>query len=173
MKKQNSFYRSDILTVDQFDKKDLRLITDRAHEMRRLVKEKGGTDILKHKIMTALFYEPSSRTFASFITSMQRLGGGIIPIQGVAYSSVVKGESLPDTVRTFESYSDVIVIRHPEVGSAKIAAEFCQKPVINAGDGIGEHPTQALLDFFTICQHFPKVSGLTITMVGDLVNGRT
>ena len=85
MKKQNSFYRSDILTVDQFDKKDLRLITDRAHEMRRLVKEKGGTDILKHKIMTALFYEPSSRTFASFITSMQRQGGGKNPIKGVAY----------------------------------------------------------------------------------------
>jgi len=173
MKKQNSFYRSDILTVDQFDKKDLRLITDRAHEMRRLVKEKGGTDILKHKIMTALFYEPSSRTFASFITSMQRLGGGIIPIQGVAYSSVSKGEILVDTIRTFASFSDVVVLRHPEVGSARLAAEFCDQPLINAGDGVGEHPTQALLDFFTISGHFEGVKGLKIAMVGDLLNGRT
>ena len=77
---------------------------------------------------------------------MQRLGGGFIPLQGIQFSSVVKGETLADTVRVFGSYSDVIVIRHPEVGSAKIAAEFCDKPVINAGDGVGEHPTQALLD---------------------------
>ena len=170
---KNTFPHHDILSAEQFSIKDLDIVMKRTDEMKRLVEKKGGSEILRGKIMTALFYEPSSRTFGSFITSMQRLGGGIIPIQGVAYSSVVKGESLPDTVRTFESYSDVIVIRHPEVGSAKIAAEFCQKPVINAGDGIGEHPTQALLDFFTICQHFPKVSGLTITMVGDLVNGRT
>ena len=146
---------------------------ERANVMRRLIETKGGNNSLKGKIMTALFYEPSSRTFGSFIASMQRLGGGIIPIQGVSYSSVSKGESLPDTVRTFESFSDVIVIRHPEVGSAKIAAEFCRKPVINAGDGIGEHPTQAILDFYTITQHFPRVSGLTITMVGDMYNGRT
>src|SRR3990167_844 len=141
MSSQNKFYKADILTVDQFDKKDLRVITDRAHKMKRLVEEKGGSDILKNKIMTALFYEPSSRTFASFITSMQRLGGGIIPIQGVAYSSVSKGEILVDTIRTFASFSDVVVLRHPEVGSARLASEFCDKPLINAGDGVGEHST--------------------------------
>ncbi|KKS84759.1 MAG: Aspartate carbamoyltransferase [Candidatus Gottesmanbacteria bacterium GW2011_GWA1_43_11] len=150
MKNQNNFYKSDILTVDQFDKKDLRAITDQAHKMKQLVKE----NILKNKIMTALFYEPSSRTFASFITAMQRLGGGIIPIQGVAYSSVSKGEILVDTIRTFASFSDIVVLRHPEVGSARLAAEFCDRPLINAGDGVGEHPTQALLDFFTISGHF-------------------
>lgn len=170
---RSSFKHHDILSTEQFSQSDLSIIMERANHMRRLVETKGGNNSLKGKIMTALFYEPSSRTFGSFVASMQRLGGGIIPIQGVSYSSVVKGESLPDTVRTFENYSDVIVIRHPEVGSAKIAAEFAQKPVINAGDGIGEHPTQAILDFYTITQHFPRVSGLTITMVGDMYNGRT
>ncbi|MBI2405124.1 aspartate carbamoyltransferase [Candidatus Gottesmanbacteria bacterium] len=171
--KHQTFTHHDILSVEQFSRSDLSVIMERTDDMKRLVETKGGNDSLKGKIMTALFYEPSSRTFGSFIASMQRLGGGIIPIQGVSYSSVSKGESLPDTVRTFENYSDVIVLRHPEVGSAKIAAEFAQKPVINAGDGIGEHPTQALLDFYTITQHFPRISGLTITMVGDMYNGRT
>jgi aspartate carbamoyltransferase len=101
------------------------------------------------------------------------LGGGFVPLQGVSYSSVSKGETLPDTVRTFASYSDIVVIRHPEVGAAKIAAEFCDKPVINAGDGVGEHPTQALLDFFTITKHFGDLNGVHIAMVGDLLNGRT
>lgn len=171
--KTQAFRHTDILTTEQFSVADLSVIMEQTLEMKKLVEKKGGSDLLRGKVMTALFYEPSSRTFGSFITSMQRLGGGFIPLQGVTYSSVSKGESLPDTVRTFESFSDVIVIRHPEVGSAKIAAEFCQKPVINAGDGIGEHPTQAILDFYTITQHFPRVSGLTITMVGDMFNGRT
>lgn len=171
--KHQTFKHHDILSTEQFSRSDLSVIMERADDMRRLVETKGGNDSLRGNIMTALFYEPSSRTFGSFIASMQRLGGGIIPIQGVQYSSVAKGESLPDTVRTFENYSDVIVLRHPEAGSAKIAAEFSQKPVINAGDGIGEHPTQALLDFYTITQHFSRVSGLTVTMVGDMYNGRT
>ncbi len=169
----NGWYQKDILSVEQFNKADLRLITQLAHKMRQLVNQKGGNDSLKSKIMTALFYEASSRTFGSFIAAMQRLGGGIIPIQGVQYSSVSKGEQLVDTVRTFASFSDVIVLRHPEVGSAKLAAEFCDKPLINGGDGVGEHPTQALLDFFTISGHFDGVKGLTIAFVGDLLNGRT
>lgn len=171
--KPSTFNHHDILSTEQFSVSDLSIVTERAERMKKLVEKKGGSDELHGKIMTALFYEPSSRTYGSFITSMQRLGGGVIPILGVTYSSVTKGESLPDTIRTFESYSDVIVIRHAEVGSAKIAAEFCQKPVINAGDGVGEHPTQALLDFYTIQSHFRKINGLEVTLVGDLLNGRT
>jgi aspartate carbamoyltransferase catalytic subunit len=170
---KNTLFGKDILSVDQFSMEEISLVMETADGMRDIVKTAGMTDTLKGKIMTALFYEPSSRTFGSFITAMQRLGGGIIPLQGVTYSSVSKGETLSDTVRTFASYSDVIVIRHPEVGSAKIAAEFAQKPVINAGDGVGEHPTQALLDLYTIQHQFGKMDNLTVTFVGDLLNGRT
>lgn len=169
----NPLYLQDIVSADQFTKNDLAIVVRIASRMKKLVETKGTADTLKGKMMTALFYEPSSRTFGSFIAAMQRLGGGVIPIQGVQYSSVSKGETLADTVRTFASYSDVIVMRHPEAGSAKIAAEFSEKPVINAGDGVGEHPTQALLDFYTITSHFKDVSGLIITMIGDLLNGRT
>ncbi len=104
---------------------------------------------------------------------MQRLGGAVIPISEVKFSSVAKGESLPDTVRTLGSYADVIVIRHPEVGSAALAAKHAHKPVINAGDGVGEHPTQALLDTFTIREELGTLDNLTVTMLGDLKYGRT
>ncbi|MEZ4583847.1 MAG: aspartate carbamoyltransferase, partial [Caldilineaceae bacterium] len=120
-----------------------------------------------------LFYEPSTRTSSSFMAAMLRLGGQVIPINNVQYSSVTKGESLPDTVRTLESYSDIIVIRHPEVGAAATAAHYASKPVINAGDGVGEHPTQALLDQFTIIEELGRVDGLKVAMVGDLKYGRT
>src|SRR5512140_1604392 len=123
--------------------------------------------------MTALFYEPSTRTSSSFISAIERLGGSAIPINEVRYSSVAKGESLPDTVRTLECYSDVIVLRHPETGAAATAAKYCRKPIINAGDGVGEHPTQALLDLFTIQAELGHIDGLTVTMVGDLKYGRT
>jgi aspartate carbamoyltransferase len=104
---------------------------------------------------------------------MERLGGSVIPINEVRYSSVSKGESLPDTVRTLECYADVIVLRHPEVGASALAAQYARKPVINAGDGVGEHPTQALLDLFTIHEELGEVEGLTVTMLGDLKYGRT
>jgi carbamoyl-phosphate synthase/aspartate carbamoyltransferase/dihydroorotase/carbamoyl-phosphate synthase/aspartate carbamoyltransferase len=105
---------------------------------------------------------------------MSRLGGTVIPItQGVQFSSVAKGESLPDTIRTLESYADVIVLRHPEVGASEIAAKYARKPIINAGDGIGEHPTQALLDLFTIKEELGQIDGLSVAMVGDLKYGRT
>lgn len=164
---------NDILSASQFTKDDVTEIVTVTKSMREMVKKKGAADILRGKIMTALFYEPSSRTFGSFVAAMQRLGGGFIPLQGVVYSSVAKGESLPDTVRTFAAFSDCIVLRHPQVGAAHIAAEATDIPVINAGDGIGEHPTQALLDFFTIMDHFGSVRDLTITLAGDLLNGRT
>jgi aspartate carbamoyltransferase len=107
------------------------------------------------------------------MAAMLRLGGQVIPINNVQYSSVSKGESLPDTIRTLESYSDIIVIRHPEVGSAATAAYYAEKPVINAGDGVGEHPTQSLLDLFTVVEELDRVDGLKVAMVGDLRYGRT
>jgi aspartate carbamoyltransferase len=138
-----------------------------------MVERIGTFDLLKGKILANLFYEPSTRTSSSFLAAMERLGGSVIPINEVTYSSVAKGESLPDTVRTLQTYADVIVLRHPEVGSAKLAAQYTTKPIINAGDGIGEHPTQALLDLFTIQEELGRVDGLTVTMLGDLKFGRT
>jgi len=170
----NGFTGMDILSVEQFDRKKLTYVFQRAEEMRELVEKAGSCDLLLGKVLSCLFYEPSTRTSASFIAAMERLGGAVIPItQGVQFSSVSKGESLPDTVRTLEQYSDVIVLRHPEIGSAKQAAEAASIPVINAGDGAGEHPTQALLDLFTIQEELGGVDGLKIAMVGDLRFGRT
>jgi aspartate carbamoyltransferase len=166
-------YGKDILSVRQFDRALLENIAAVAHEMEEMVRRVGSFDLLKGKILANLFYEPSTRTSSSFMAAMQRLGGSVIPISEVRYSSVSKGESLPDTVRTLEAYADVIVLRHPEVGSAALAAEYARKPIINAGDGIGEHPTQALLDFYTIQEELKRVDGLTVTLLGDLRYGRT
>ncbi len=162
-----------ILTISQFGLDDLAYVFDVAEEFRLMVKRVGSLDLLKGHILANLFYEPSTRTSSSFLAAMQRLGGTAIPINEVRYSSVSKGESLPDTIRTLESYADVIVLRHPEVGSAALAARYAHKPVINAGDGIGEHPTQALLDLFTILQERGRIDGLTVTMLGDMKYGRT
>jgi len=167
------FYGKDILSVNQFSRADLEYIFGVAHEMREMVTRVGTFDLLKGKILANLFYEPSTRTSSSFTAAMQRLGGSVIPISEVRYSSVSKGESLPDTVRTLECYADVIVLRHPEVGASALAAQYARKPVINAGDGVGEHPTQALLDLYTILEELGRVDGLTITMLGDLKYGRT
>ncbi len=169
----NGFYGQDILSVSQFDRDKLDFIFGVGEEMRMLVERFGSADLLQGKILANLFYEPSTRTSSSFMAAMLRLGGQVIPINNVQYSSVTKGESLPDTVRTLESYSDVIVIRHPDVGSAAIAAHYSSKPIINAGDGVGEHPTQALLDLFTISEALGTIGGLKIAMVGDLKFGRT
>jgi len=167
------FYGKDILSVKQFGRPDLEYIFGVAHEMREMVSRVGTFDLLKGKILVNLFYEPSTRTSSSFTSAMERLGGSVIPINEVRYSSVSKGESLPDTVRTLECYADVIVLRHPEVGASALAAQYARKPIINAGDGVGEHPTQALLDLFTIREELGEVEGLTVTMLGDLKYGRT
>ena len=173
--KHASWYGNDIISVKQFKRSDLEYIFGVAHEMRGMVDRVGTFDLLKGKILANLFYEPSTRTSSSFTAAMERLGGSVIPINEVRYSSVSKGESLADTVRTLECYADVIVLRHPEVGSAALAAKYARKPVINAGDGVGEHPTQALLDTFTIFEEIGVgvVDGLTITLLGDLKYGRT
>ncbi|MDQ4074614.1 MAG: hypothetical protein M3220_00020, partial [Chloroflexota bacterium] len=134
----NGFKGQDILRVGQFDREGLSYIMALAERMREVVGSSGGFDLLKHKVMAAVFYEPSTRTSASFIAAMERLGGSVIPItQGVQFSSVSKGESLADTVRTLGQYADCIVLRHPEIGSAQKAAEYSPVPLINAGDGAG------------------------------------
>ena len=170
----NGLTGQDIISVDQFNREKLKYVFARAHEMREMVERFGSVDLLHGHVLTCLFYEPSTRTSASFIAAMDRLGGRVIPItQGVQFSSVSKGETLADTIRTLEQYSDVIVMRHPDIGSAQVAADYADIPVINAGDGAGEHPSQALLDLFTVREELGQIDGLKIAMVGDLRYGRT
>lgn len=169
----SGFYGQDIVSVRQFSRENLAYIFGVADEMKAVVKRVGSTDLLKGHVLACVFYEPSTRTSSSFIAAMSRLGGSVVPINEVRYSSVTKGESLPDTVRTLESYADAIVLRHPEVGASKVAAEYARKPIINAGDGVGEHPTQALLDLYTVQADLGTIDGLHVAMVGDLRFGRT
>ena len=133
----------------------------------------NDSSFLKNKILTNLFYEPSTRTSSSFAAAMLKLGGKVMSINEINYSSVSKGENLQDTIRTMGYYSDIIVLRSQNAGGAKFAAEISKVPIINAGDGTGEHPTQTLLDLYTIWEKFGKIDNLTITMMGDLKNGRT
>ncbi|KAF1798270.1 hypothetical protein FB192DRAFT_1170387 [Mucor lusitanicus] len=169
---RSPFYRKHILRSKQFDRSDLHLLFGVAHEMRNLVELYGSINLLQGRVMSTMFFEPSTRTSCSFEAAMYRLGGKVVSVTA-ATSSVQKGESLADTVRTLGCYSDLIVLRHPQPGSAQIAAKYSKVPIINAGDGIGEHPTQAFLDVFTIREELGTVNGLTVTMVGDLKNGRT
>ncbi len=170
----NGLTGQDVISVNQFDRDYISYVFARAREMREMVQRVGSADLLKGYVLACLFYEPSTRTSSSFIAAMERLGGSVIPItQGVKFSSVSKGETLADTVRTLEQYADAIVLRHPDIGSAKLAADYASVPVLNAGDGAGEHPTQALLDLFTIREELGQIDGLKIAMVGDLKYGRT
>lgn len=169
----NTFFNHNFLSVEGLTKEDAELVFYEADKMKKIVLEKDGTDILKGKVIACLFYEPSSRTFSSFISSSQRLGAGIIPLLGMQASSVAKGETLEDTIRTFGCYANAIVMRHPEEGAAKKAAAVSYVPIVNAGDGKGEHPSQALLDAYTIRNHFSDFSKITFCTVGDLKNGRT
>lgn len=162
-----------VLSVRQFDRNNLHKLFEVAQEMRTMVSRFGHYELLRGKVMASLFYEPSTRTSCSFQAAMQRLGGTVLNIQDVGNSSIAKGESLGDTIQSLNCYADVVVMRHPAVGGAQEAASVSRLPVINAGDGIGEHPSQALLDVFTIREEVGTVNGLTITFVGDLKNGRT
>ena len=136
--------------------------------------EKEIDNSLKGKTMTSLFYEPSTRTRLSFESAMLRLGGSVITTENAReFSSAAKGETIEDTIRVINNYADVIVMRHFEEGASKRAASVSSIPIINAGDGIGQHPTQALLDLYTIKRELGKINDLSITMVGDLKNGRT
>ncbi len=163
----------DILHGNQFSKKDIDGIIKIASNFEKGLKKKNSLTLLKGKILATLFFEPSTRTRLSFEAAMQRLGGGVISMGSVESSSVAKGETLTDTARTVSQYADVIVIRHPRTGSAKEAADAVPIPVINAGDGTGQHPTQALLDIYTIHKELGSLKNLVVSMVGDLKNGRT
>jgi len=163
----------DILHGNQFTKKDIDGLIKVASQFEKELKEKGRLSLLKGKILATLFYEPSTRTRLSFETAMQRLGGGVISMGSVESSSVAKGETLTDTAKTVAQYADAIVIRHPKIGSAKEVADVVPIPVINAGDGAGQHPTQALLDVYTIRKELGSFNNLSISLVGDLKNGRT
>lgn len=182
---EGEFTGKHIITVDQFERADLQILFDAATSIRRRVREsdRGLTHVCDGKVMATLFFEASTRTDMSFQAAMRRLGGEVIAASnGVQFSSVYKGENLSDTVRAAGCYADVVVLRHPQLGSSYEAAYYLDKlnkridnpsVVISGGDGIGEHPTQALLDMFTIFDQKKGFDGLTITMVGDLRYGRT
>lgn len=164
-----------VVESQQFDRELLELVFNTADDMKAaLAGQNPYARVLEHKIMASLFYEPSTRTRFSFESAMSRLGGKIITTENAKeFSSAAKGESLYDSTRVMNGYADVIVMRHHEAGSAKKAAEASEIPVINAGDGAGQHPTQALLDLYTIKDNFQGIHGLNIAMVGDLRYGRT
>lgn len=160
----------------QFDRELLEVVFRKADEMKAdlAAENRRYGEALKHKIMASLFYEPSTRTRFSFESAMARLGGRILTTENAReFSSAAKGESLHDSTRIMNGYADIIVMRHHEAGSAKSAAEVSRVPIINAGDGAGQHPTQALLDLYTIRDAFGDINGLHVAMVGDLKYGRT
>jgi len=134
---------------------------------------KKGSNMLHGKILATLFFEPSTRTRLSFEAAMNKLGGTTIGFAEPKVAAIKKGENLADTIRVVENYADVLVLRHPLEGAARLAAEFSDVPVINAGSGAEEHPTQALLDLYTILKEKETIDGLNITLMGDLRYGRT
>jgi len=162
-----------IIEAQQFDRSTLTEIFDIATRMEPVAR-RGGFAQYPNSIMATLFYEPSTRTRFSFETAMHRLGGRVISTENASeFSSVSKGETLEDTIRILNGYADVIVLRHYEVGAAARAAQVSRVPVINAGDGVGQHPTQALLDLYTIRKEIGHIDGLRVAMLGDLAQGRT
>lgn len=169
----NSFAGKDIISTNQFLREDVDMVLDEADAMAEMVSSDGRNDLLSDLVVANLFYEPSTRTFMSFEAAAKRLGAATIATQGVEYSSISKGETLEDTIKTIESYSDTITLRHSLVGSAAIAASAANIPIINGGDGNGEHPTQALTDLHMIRSRRGDCYDLNVTMVGDLKNGRT
>jgi len=169
------FKGKDIISLDQFSQIDIKILFSLVPKMREIAINAMPSKIIAGKIVVLLFYEPSSRTFGSFSTAIKQIGGQTVEILNPQqFSSVVKGETFEDTIRVFEAYSDAIVLRHPTVGAASNAAAAAKfVPIINAGNGIGEHPTQALLDLYTIYEKFQKLDNLTGVVAGDLLNGRT
>ena len=171
MASSSSFKGRDIISVASLSKSEINFILQKATEMQSIAEK--GSDKLKGKILATLFFEPSTRTRLSFESAMLRLGGGVIGFAEPKVSSVAKGESLSDTIKTVDNYTHVIVIRHPEEEAAAEAAGAASVPVINAGSGSLEHPTQAILDLHTILTARGKIYGLNIALLGDLLYGRT
>lgn len=159
-----------VISIKDFNKDEIEQVIKNAQIMEGFI---NGKDILEGKILSTLFFEPSTRTRLSFESAMKRLGGKVIGFSESATTSVAKGETLQDTVKMAEQYSDIIVIRHPRDGAARLAAEVTSVPVINAGDGANQHPTQTLLDLYTIKKELKRIDGLKIGLMGDLKYGRT
>ncbi|WP_337860141.1 aspartate carbamoyltransferase [Ferroplasma sp.] len=162
-----------IISISDLSDEEINEIFSQADKMLENLETGRKMNIMSSKILATLFFEPSTRTRLSFESSMERLGGSVISMADSKTSSASKGETLADTIRIVESYSDIIVIRHPLEGAALLASRFSSKPVINAGDGSGEHPTQTLIDLYTIKKELGEINGKTITIVGDLKYGRT
>jgi aspartate carbamoyltransferase catalytic subunit len=163
----------DILDGAQFTREELDHIMGVADDFRGQLARRPSVDLLHGYVLATLFFEPSTRTRLSFETAMHRLGGSVIGFSSAESTSTAKGETLADTIHTVDQYADIIAMRHPAIGSAKIAAEAADAPVINGGDGAGQHPTQALLDLYTIRSEGSNVDGATLVLCGDLKNGRT
>lgn len=164
-----------VLTAAQFDHQELEEIMAQAADMENILNTKGFCDMAHGKILAALFYEPSTRTRLSFETAMHRLGGKVISEANIHFSSQTKGEVIPDTIRIVGGYADIIAMRTAHKGDAEIAGKYSPVPILNAGDGSGEHPTQSLLDLYTIKKKFPQLGSekLVVSFVGDLKYGRT
>lgn len=165
------FEGRDIISIKDFTREEINYIMKIAQAMEPIATK--GSEMLKGKILATLFFEPSTRTRLSFEAAMHKLGGSTIGFAEAELASVKKGENLADTVRTVENYADIIAVRHPLEGAARLAAEFAKIPIINGGSGAEEHPTQALLDLYTIMKEKRKINGLKIAFVGDLRYGRT
>jgi aspartate carbamoyltransferase catalytic subunit len=165
------FQGRDIISIEDFSQEEINYILNISRSMEPLASK--GSDMLKGKILATLFFEPSTRTRLSFEAAMLKLGGSNIGFAEVDSASVKKGENLADTIRTVENYADIIAMRHPLDGAAKLASEFSKVPIINGGSGSEEHPTQALLDLYTVQKEKGKIDGLKIALVGDLRYGRT
>ncbi len=162
-----------VIEAQQFDAESLDAIFEITREMEQVVQH-YGSNILTRRVMATLFYEPSTRTRLSFESAMLRLGGTVLTTESAQeFSSAAKGETLEDTIRVVAGYSDVIVLRHFESGASQRAADVAGIPVINAGDGAGQHPTQSLLDMYTIRREIGRLDSISVAMVGDLANGRT
>lgn len=165
--------RKDIISINDFSKMEIIETLKLAEKMEPVARSREKCDVLSGKLLGTLFYEPSTRTRLSFEAAMQRLGGGVIGFAEAGVSSATKGENLNDTARIVAEYTDALVIRHDMEGTARYVAELVDVPVINAGDGAGQHPTQTLLDLYTMQRLLGKIDELHVALVGDLKYGRT
>lgn len=168
-----TFKGRDIISIHDFSREEIEHILKVSKDMIPAARGEKRNLSLEGKILSTIFFEPSTRTRLSFEAAMSRLGGSVVGFSDPEITSLKKGETLADTIRMVESYSDVIVLRHPMEGAAKLAADFTEKPVINAGDGAGQHPTQTLLDLFTIWTEKKDIEGKNVVLLGDLKYGRT
>ncbi|MCD5329029.1 aspartate carbamoyltransferase [Chromobacterium piscinae] len=165
----NPLYRKHIISIPDFSREELELVVDTAARL----KQNPRGDLLQDKLVASCFFEPSTRTRLSFETAVQRLGGNIIGFADGGNTSAKKGETLADSIKIISSYTDAVVMRHPKEGAARLASEFSAVPVINGGDGSNQHPTQTLLDLFSIRETQGRLDGLSVAFAGDLKYGRT